>query len=271
MVIKLFVTRLDFLTGNEAASVAQELNDELQRMCEESNGRLFGFATLPVKNPVEAVKEVHRLKSLSHIRGVILGTPGAGDGIDHENMRDVLAALEDQDQMIFLHPHYGIGNEQFHDTGHALFLALGFPFETTVAVSRLITSGTLDKLPKLKLLVAHAGATLPSLIGRLDSCVDHDAHLCDRLKQSPSDYMKQNMYFDAISYSTPGLKCLIETVGEDRIMFGTDNPFFPPLGVNDVTEALWPSTVNVYDNIDAMPAAMQSGLLRGNAERLLKL
>lgn len=51
----------------------------------------------------------------------------------------------------------------------------GFPFETTVSISRLIVSGTLDKVPDLKILVAHAGAALPSLIGRLDSCVLHDS------------------------------------------------------------------------------------------------
>lgn len=73
--------------------------------------------------------------------------------------------------MIFLHPHYGVGNEHYGDAGHSLFLALGFPFETTVCVSRLIVSGALDELPNLKLLVAHAGACMPALIGRLDSCV----------------------------------------------------------------------------------------------------
>ena len=69
-------------------------------------------------------------------------------------MREVLAAIQDANLMIFLHPHYGVGNEQYNDTGHALFLALGFPFETTVAVSRMIVTGVLD-----------AGAALPSLIG----------------------------------------------------------------------------------------------------------
>ncbi len=77
-----------------------------------------------------------------------------------------------------MHPHYGVGNEHYADAGHALFLALGFPFETTVAVSRLIVSGTLDKIPNLKLFLAHAGAALPSLIGRLDSCVEHDHGRC---------------------------------------------------------------------------------------------
>ena len=173
-VISLANPWLDFLSGDPAASVAQELNDELQAICEASRGRLLGFATLPVRNPQAAVREVQRLSSLSCIRGVILGTPGAGQGLDHENVRDMLTAIEDKGLLIFLHPHYGVGNEHYHDSGHALFLALGFPFETTVCISRLIVSGTLDKLPKLKLLVAHAGAALPSLIGRLDSCVQHD-------------------------------------------------------------------------------------------------
>ena len=173
-VISLANPWLDFLTGAEAANVASELNDELQAICEYSKGKLFGFATLPVRNPAAAVAEVRRLKSLSCIRGVILGTPGAGKGLDHENMREVLEAINSEGHMVFLHPHYGVGTEHFADTGHALFLALGFPFETTVAVSRLIVSGTLDKIPDLKLLVAHAGAALPGLIGRLDSCVAHD-------------------------------------------------------------------------------------------------
>ena len=165
---------LDFLEGDVAASTAQELNDELQNICENSNGRLYGFATLPIRNPEASIKEVNRLKTLKHIKGVILGTPGAGKGLDDEKILDVLHTISENQYMIFLHPHYGVGTEHYHDTGHALFLALGFPFETTVSISRLIVSGTLDKVPNLKILVAHAGAALPSLIGRLDSCVEHD-------------------------------------------------------------------------------------------------
>ncbi len=165
---------LDFLTGQPADDAGRELNDELEAMCEQSGDRLFGFATLPVRNVPAAIREVARLKSLPHIKGVILGTPGAGRGLDHEGMRDLLHAIADAGYPVFLHPHYGVGNEHYYDAGHSLFLALGFPFETTVSVSRLIVSGTLDRIPRLTLLVAHAGAALPSLIGRLDSCVAHD-------------------------------------------------------------------------------------------------
>lgn len=72
------------------------------------------------------------------MRGVILGTPGAGNGLDHEDVRDVLGAIEAAGLTVFLHPHYGVGNEHFGNAGHSLFLALGFPFETTVSVSKLI-------------------------------------------------------------------------------------------------------------------------------------
>jgi predicted TIM-barrel fold metal-dependent hydrolase len=260
---------LDFLEGDAAASVAQELNDELENMCATSNGRLLGMATLPVRNPQAAVKEIDRLSTLNHIRGVILGTPGAGDGLDHSNVRDMMCALEDKGIPIFLHPHYGVGNEHFYDTGHALFLALGFPMETTVCVSRLITTGALDQLPNLKLLVAHAGAALPSLIGRLDSCVEHDHTIANRLEHTPTDYLKR-MYFDAISYSTPALQHLIQLVGEDRIMFGTDNPFFPPMDVpaDQVSSAEWPSTTKVWTTLGDLDTNTQSKIVRQNAIKL---
>jgi predicted TIM-barrel fold metal-dependent hydrolase len=173
-VISLANPWLDFISGAPAEAIAQELNDELESICEQSKNRLYGFATLPIRNAEASVREVRRLKSLKHIKGVILGTPGAGKGLDHQNIREVLHEIAANDFMIFLHPHYGVGNEHYHDAGHALFLALGFPFETTVAISRLIVSGTMDEIPNLKILVAHAGAALPSLIGRLDSCVSHD-------------------------------------------------------------------------------------------------
>ena len=261
---------LDFLTGNEAESVAQELNDELQSICEKSNGRLYGFATLPVRNPKAAVKEVYRLSSLNKIKGVILGTPGAGQGLDHENCKEMLHAIEDKNYTIFLHPHYGVGNEHYHDSGHALFLALGFPFETTVCVSRLIVSGRLDQLPKLKLLVAHAGAALPALIGRLDSCVYHDIAIANKLKKTPTEYL-QNMYFDCIAYHTPALKSLISLVGEDRIMFGTDNPFFPPPNEPNVLDAVWPSTVKVYTTMDPLLRDIKDKILFKNATKILSL
>jgi predicted TIM-barrel fold metal-dependent hydrolase len=146
--------------------------------------------------------------------------------------------------------------------------------ETTIAVSRLIVSGTLDKLPNLKLLVAHAGAALPTLIGRLDSCVAHDLAVRNRLQHAPSQYLKK-MYFDAISYSAPALQCLLSTVGNDRVMFGTDNPFFPPPDVPEeqiaTSAEVWPSTKKVFDVAHGCGKDIEDKILFKNAKAILKL
>lgn len=173
---------------------------------------------------------------------------------------------------IFLHPHYGVGNEHYHHYGHALFLALGFTFETTVAVSQFVLSGMLDEVPTLKVLLAHSGGTLPFLAGRLDSCVAHDLAIANRLQHAPSHYLK-NFYYDAVAYHTPALQCLIDFVGPSKIVFGTDNPFFPP-DVDrggKICEADWPSTIANYEIMADMDASVQNAILRDNAVTLLDL
>jgi len=126
----------------------------------------------------------------------------------------------------------------------------------------------------LKLFIAHAGASLPSLIGRLDSCVFHDEAVANRLRKAPSEYLK-DMYFDAISYGAPQLQTLITLVGEDRIVFGTDNPFFPPPGKNiheDVSTQLWPSTVKVHETIDSFPSSSLVAKIKyQNAKHIFQL
>ncbi len=152
--------------------------------------------------------------------------------------------------------------------GHSLFLAMGFPFETSAAVARLILSGVLDKYPDLKLLLAHrwnkaapiffvsyiffknlfSGGTLPFLSGRLDSCVEGEPgtsgiyliffyvlHSHWYIFEGLQNKLKlkpseylKKLYYDAVIYHTPAMKMVHELVGCDTMMFGTDHPFFPP-------------------------------------------
>jgi aminocarboxymuconate-semialdehyde decarboxylase len=260
---------LDFLPAADATFMATQLNDDLQEMCDESKGRIYGFAVLPTQDVAASVLEVERLKKTPGIRGVILGTSGAGKGLDDPQLDALYAALAAAKLPIFLHPHYGVGNEHYSNSGHSLFLALGFPFETTVAVSRLILSGALVRHPSLRLLLAHAGGTLPFLAGRIDSCVAHDHEVCNRLPEPPSYYLKRNFYYDSVIYHTPALKSVIDFCGGDKIMYGTDNPFFPPKsGARSGEE--WSSTSKNFDAIDGLKdKAMADAIVFGNAARLL--
>eukprot|EP01138_Halocafeteria_seosinensis_P005841 gb/GECG01005970.1/.p1 GENE.gb/GECG01005970.1/~~gb/GECG01005970.1/.p1 ORF type:complete len:393 (+),score=46.10 gb/GECG01005970.1/:1-1179(+) len=274
---------LDFLGPEEAPDVAKQLNADLNDACERSHGRFYGFGVLPTTNVEASCQELERIAKSSKLRGIILSTQGLGSGLDDEKLLPIFQTIERLGLFVFLHPHYGVGNESFGSGyGHALFLALGFTFETTTAVARLICSGTLDKVPDLKLLLAHAGGTLPFLAGRLDSCVEGDAVLKGKLKKRPTEYLK-NMYYDSISYHTPTLSAAQQFVGTDRLMFGTDHPFFPPpaesysstassdVKSHPMDSVEWPSTSKNIQVAEECKAEESSMILGENARRLLNL
>ena len=279
-VISLANPWLDFLPSCEALFAARDINRDLEDICTASDGRLYAFGTLPVSAPSEEILlEIHHLTTLPHIRGIILGTTGRGQGLDDLNLEPVWNTLENTQLLIFLHPHYGLPSETFgpraSEYGHVLPLSLGFPMETTIAFVRMWLSGVFDRYPRLKILISHAGGTVPFLAGRVDSCVEHERHFRDEngrqmKRRSVWDVLKKNVWLDAVSYSDIGVRAAIEAVGKERVLFGTDHPFFPPLEKADQ----WPS---VNSNVQAVREALDeddeatSAVLGGNAIRLLNL
>lgn len=280
-VISLANPWLDFLPPGEALSAARDINDELEAICKESKGKLYAFATLPVSAPSdEVVAEIKRLQHLSHIRGIILGTSGLGSGLDDVALEPIWAMLEKSQLLLFLHPHYGLPAEVFgpraHDYGHVLPLSLGFPMETTVAFVRMWLSGVFDRYQRLKVLVAHAGGTVPFLAGRVESCVAHERLFRDetgrqRERRGIWDVLKHNVWLDAVTYSELGVRAAVEAVGTERVLFGTDHPFFPPL---DEGATEW---VSVQTNVNAIERALNGNetavraVLGRNSIELLQL
>jgi predicted TIM-barrel fold metal-dependent hydrolase len=258
---------LDFLP--EAGPVAIEINEDMEALCAASGGRLYGLGLLPTRDPGAAAVELGRIARLPHLRGAVIGTSGAGKGLDDPALDPMWAAAERVGAMIFVHPHYGLGNEALAGYGHAMPLALGFPFETTAAVARLVLGGTFDRFPGLRLMVAHAGGVLPYLAARLDACVAGDAHSPVQLRHNPSSYLRK-MHFDAIGYQAPTLSLLISLVGGDRIMFGTDHPFFPPHVANaelDSTE--WHSPMAHRAVLRELGPEVEAAVLCDNAMSIL--
>ncbi|KAF8249590.1 amidohydrolase 2 [Wilcoxina mikolae CBS 423.85] len=277
---------LDFLPPSESPSAAQLINDDISSMCTAYPGRLFFFATLPVSAGTEAcVAEVKRLKESGNkwVRGVVLGIGGMGAGLDDEKMDGVWKLLEEMGWTVFLHPHYGLPSGVYGprqgEYGHVLSLSMGFPMETTIAVARMFLSGVFDRYTRLQFLLAHSGGTLPFLAGRLESCIVHDAHLKNlgKLEERRDiwDVLKTNILLDAVVYSGVGLRAAVEASGGDRVLFGTDHPFFPPLDrEGEEEEKEWLSVTTNYKAIsDAFDGDKEksAAVLGGNAMRLLKL
>ncbi|KAJ5558404.1 Amidohydrolase 2 [Penicillium sp. DV-2018c] len=296
-VISLANPWLDFLEPTEAQQWAERINNDLEETCASNNkssdglplkGRstLFAFAALPLSAPSPdiIVNEIKRLKTLPHIRGVIMGTSGLGKGLDDERLSPVWAALEETQLLLFLHPHYGLPNEAFGGSevmnryGHVLPLALGFPLETTIAVTRMLLSRVFDKFPALQILLAHSGGTLPFLAGRIESCIMHERKFVENGGDVPGprrsiwEVLKTNIFLDAVVYGTAGLKAAAAAgEGTDRLMFGTDHPFFPPLNEG---EKEWTSVTTNYKAIGKTFEGQQeavAAILGGNAARVLKL
>jgi predicted TIM-barrel fold metal-dependent hydrolase len=268
---------LDFMSERQGKELATDLNCDIQEFCEVNSGKskdreLYAFGVLGAcEHAVDsALRELERIKKASRLRGVILGSRGVRNrGLNDPAMIEVYQALEELGLFAFIHPHYGIAeNQPFAGTGHSLALALGFPFETSVSISRLILSGMLDKVKNVKLLLAHSGGTLPWLAGRLDSCVETDLHVADKLEFAPSEYLKR-FYYDSLCYHAPALKCLFDLVGTSQIFFGTDHPFFPP--PEDSKDGLWKSTIENYRALEEFSEDIQYAVLENNARILLNL
>ncbi|PSK51924.1 2-amino-3-carboxymuconate-6-semialdehyde decarboxylase [Elsinoe australis] len=280
-VISLANPWLDWLPSSEALSTARLINDDVNATCASHPGRLFAFGTLPLSAPAEEiVAEVERLATMKFMRGVIIGTSGLGQGLDDPALDPVWEALQRTGQVVFLHPHYGLPTSLYgpraSEYGHVLPLALGFPLETTIAVTRMLLSGVWDRWTGLKVLIAHSGGTLPFLAGRIESCIEHDGHLKEEGKvegrRKVWDVLKKNIYLDAVIYADVGLKAAIEASGSDRLLFGTDHPFFPPLDEEDNGEWL-----SVKLNSEAVKSALgddeaqQKAIMGGNAVDILRL
>jgi len=281
-VISLANPWLDWLPSEEAGPIASAINNEVDSLCAQHPGRLFFFATLPLSAPAPIVlSEITRLSQLPHVRGIILGTTGLGLGLDDAALLPIFSALAAAKLPIFLHPHYGLPSAVWgpraSEYGHVLPLALGFPLETTIAVARMILADTFTRVPELQMILAHSGGTLPFLAGRIESCIEHDAHLkaggkLGAGRKTVWEILKKNIYLDAVIYNEVGLKAAIDASGADRVMFGTDHPFFPPL--SEEGEMEW---LSVTTNVAAVKAALGSGTeaqaqaMGGNAVRVLRL
>ena len=259
-VISLANPWLDFLSPEEGPPWAQKVNNELEDICSSSQNSLYAFATLPLSaSPSDIVAEIRRLDSLPHIRGIILGTTGLSQGLDDPALEPVWSALESAKLLIFLHPHYGLPASVYgpraSEYGHVLPLSLGFPMETSIAFTRMWLSGVFDRHPKLKVLIAHAGGAVPFLSGRINSCVQHERHFPENEgggrgpKRGFKEVLRENVWLDAVVYSSTGVRAAVEVVGKDRVLFGTDHPFFPPL--EEGTEE-W---MSVGTNVEAVKAA----------------
>jgi aminocarboxymuconate-semialdehyde decarboxylase len=244
--------------GDAALStkLAKAWNDAASAVCQAHPDRLVAFLTLPMLYPGQALDELNRASKLPGMRGVYLGTNIGEHDLDDPLFELILARIEALDLPIFLHPVEPIGGDRLKP----FFLSnlIGNPVDTAIAACHLIFGGVLDRHPKLQISLPHAGGVLPILIGRIDQGWRTRAEL-KYLPQAPSTYLKRFTY-DTITHSKPIMEYVIQQVGAERIMMGSDYCF--TMGYD--------RPVQFLEQVD-LASEQRKMILGGNAARLLKL
>ena len=216
---QVFFHNLQEADGIEAARL---VNDGTAAMVARHPARLRGMATLPLQHPDAAVAEMERTALEYEFKGVEIATTAPGGEIADPRYRPLLRRAQELKLTVFAHPNtVGAGGRL---DCYYLTNLVGNPLDTTIMVANLMFSGALDELPHLKLLLAHGGGFAPYQVGRLVHGQAVRPETRAGTATSAKDLLKR-LWFDTITHDPQALRFLIELVGAQRIVVGTDAPF----------------------------------------------
>jgi len=244
------------------------VNDALAEVEAKSAGRVLGAANLPVSDPAAAVRELERAVEELGLRAVQLFSHVRGRPLDDAGLDPLFERLQRRGVAVLMHPaqwsHYPWTDE------FMLSRVLGWPFDTSLAMSRLVLGGVLERYPELRIVTHHLGGMIPYFAVRIQGFYDSGAFIQPserraRLRLPVLEYLKKFYGDTAVYGSLPALTCGLSFFGADRVVFGTDYPFGPEKGELWVRETIRSvNDLNITDHEREM-------IWCGNAYKLLSL
>lgn len=210
---------LETLEPSAAPDLAREANARLATLAAETSGRVYGMGVLPPAAPSVVATVVREVAAEPGLRGVIASTTISGLMFDDAGLEPVWESLAETGVPLMVHPMITVLPPDLAGYGIALSAGVGFPFQTTVALARLLLAGVLDRYPQVRIVAAHAGGALPFLIGRLEGT--HHGGPGERSLRSAAG----GLLLDAALYDADAVRMAADLVGADRLLFGTDHPF----------------------------------------------
>ncbi len=216
---------------NQALELHRHLNDHMAEVCRRHPRHYAGIGTVPLQSPTLAIQEMERCIDQLGLQGVQIGshveTPDGGNwNLDAPELFPFFEAAADLGAAILVHPWDMMGTDTMPK--YWLPWLVGMPAEQSRAACCLVFGGVLERLPKLKVCLAHGGGSFPYTIGR----IEHGFNMRPDLvatdnPRNPREYLER-LYFDSWVADPRALRYLLDTCGVDRVMLGTDYPF--PLG-----------------------------------------
>ena len=210
------------LKESDGVAAAKLVNDGIAAMVARNPARLRAMATLPMQNPDAAIAEMERVAREYAFNGIELATVAPGGELADAQYRPLLRRAQELKLTLFAHPNT-IGSSGRLDCYYLTNL-IGNPLETTIMVANLMFSGALDELPGLKMLLAHGGGFVPYQVGRFVH--GHKVRPETRANTASSaKHMLKRFYFDTLTHDPQALRYLVDLVGSEHIVLGTDSPF----------------------------------------------
>lgn len=227
--------------------LARRANDGVAELVRRHPRRFAGLASIPLPDPEAAVAEMERAVRELGMAGVIIGSNIEGRYLDDPAFFPVYAHAQALAVPLLVHPMPPAARDATVAPG--LVPLLGFVFDTSASIARLVLAGVLERLPRLVLILGHLGGTLPYLMQRLDNGYRAYPELRDALPHPPSHYLRR-VFYDTVSFSIPSLRCAIDAVGAEQIVMGTDYPHV----IGNVEAAL--STIRALDLSETVAAGI---------------
>lgn len=209
----------------DTLELSKFLNDHIAGIVHQYPKRFVGLGTLPMQDTELAVQELERCKRIGLV-GIQIGTHVEGLNLGEPRLFPIFQACEELGMSVFVHPWDMLGKERMDK--YWLPWLVGMPAETAMAITTMIFSGVLTKLPRLRVAFAHGGGSFPATVARIQHGFEVRPDLCAVDNDvAPKDHLGR-FWLDSLVHDPVMLQYVVDLIGEDKVALGTDYPF--PLG-----------------------------------------
>jgi aminocarboxymuconate-semialdehyde decarboxylase len=248
-------------SAETSAETARLVNDEMAEAQAAYPDRLRFLASLPWEYPELAVAELERSRAKGAVGVMVLAH------INHRHLTDPLfepvwQAIDRHGLPVLVHPTtpFGAAEVDYHLERRFLIASVGYTFDTTLAITRIVSHGFLDRYPNMKIIASHGGGYVPFIASRLDLFFRAGQGVANptiALTEEPTEYLGR-LYYDAVVYRGDALQMCINLAGADHVLFGSDFPMPADFGI-------------LHDLTTALPDDQSKAIRGRNALRIFKL
>jgi aminocarboxymuconate-semialdehyde decarboxylase len=207
--------------SNPATKLCRLINDEMAVVVAKHPERLFGFCTVPLQDPHAAIAEMHRGLDELGLIGVGLGTHVDNGLLSDSSLRPFFQAVAERGAPILVHPDF-VPSPRYSE--YYLVNLVGMPVETGTTLANMMLTGMLEELPDLRVCFVHGGGVAPYLMGRWTHSWRARSDT-KRDSRTPPWAQLHSIYWDSLTHSPQALSFLVELMGADHVVIGTDAPF----------------------------------------------